>query len=147
VTPTIVDNLEAYAAVAGVYLLGWTDLTLPDSARAGFARKANEACRTLREFARVFRIGRPRALLLTGRESEISGDRPAALKATIKSLAIALRLGMPYEEALARRQLARLLPNADLRKSHEIKQALDLFSRLASKGEFEATTQWAHRLS
>ena len=84
---------------------------------------------------------------LTGRELEISGNCPAALKATIKSLAIALRLGMPYEEALARRQLARLLPNADLRKSDEIKQALDLFSRLASQGEFAATAQWANRLS
>jgi predicted ATPase/class 3 adenylate cyclase len=147
VTPTIVYNLEAYAAVAGVYLLGWTDPTQPDSVRAGFARKANEACRTLRGFAWVFRIGRPRALLLTGRQLEISGNSRAALKATIKSLATALRLGMPYEEALARRQLARLLPNADLRKSDEIKQALDLFSRLASQGEFAATAQWANRLS
>jgi hypothetical protein len=89
----------------------------------------------LRGFARVFRIGRPRALLLTGRELEISGGTQTALRATNKSLACALRLGMPYEEALARRQLGKLLPAADPQKSHQLKQALALFSRLGSQGE------------
>ena len=64
VTPTIVYNLEAYAAVAEVYLLGWADPALPNAKRTDLGRKANEACRNLRGFARVFRIGRPRALLL-----------------------------------------------------------------------------------
>jgi class 3 adenylate cyclase len=146
VTPTIVYNLEAYAAVAGVYLLGWADLTRPESARTEFARKAQDACRTLRGFAWIFRVGRPRAFLLTGREFEISGDRQAALKATAKSLSTATRLGMPYEEALARRQLARLLPATDARKSDELRQALHLFSRLASQGEFETTSQLANQL-
>ena len=86
-------------------------------------------------------------MLLTGREFEISGDRPAALQATIKSLAGAVRLGMPYEEALAHRQLARLLPVADPRKSDELKKALDSFSRLASQGEYEATSKLANLLS
>jgi class 3 adenylate cyclase/tetratricopeptide (TPR) repeat protein len=130
VTPTIVYNLEAYAAVAEVYLLSWADPGLPEAKRTDLGRKANEACRNLRVFARVFRIGRPRALLLTGREFEICGDRQAALRATNKSLACALRLGMPYEEALGRRQLAKLLPAADPQKSHQLKQALALFSRL-----------------
>jgi TPR repeat protein len=147
VTPTIVYNLEAYAAVVGVYLLGWAGPALLESARAGFAGKVNKACQNLRAFARVFRIGRPRALLLTGREFEISGDHSAALQATIKSLASAVRLGMPYEEALARRQLAQLLPAADPRKSDELKKALDWFSRLASQGEYEATSQLANQLS
>jgi class 3 adenylate cyclase len=146
VTPTIVYNLEAYAAVAGVYLHAWTDLNLSESMQVGFARKANDACRALRGFAWVFRIGRPRALLLTGRELEISGDRPAAVKATIKSLATSMRLGMPYEEALARRQLARLLPDADPRKSDELKQALGLFARLATEGEFQATSRLVNQL-
>jgi class 3 adenylate cyclase len=135
VTPTIVYNLEAYAAVAEVYLLGWADPGLPDAKRTDLGRKANEACRNLRGFAKVFRIGRPRALLLTGRELEISGDPQAALRATNKSLACALRLGMPYEEALGRRQLAKLLPAADPRRSHELKQAFTLFSRLGSLRE------------
>ncbi len=133
VTPTIVYNLEAYAAVVEVYLLGWTDPALPDAKRTDLGRKANEACRNLRGFARVFRIGRPRALLLTGCEFEISGDRQAAMRATNKSLACALRLGMPYEEALGRRQLAKLLPTADPQKSHQLKQALALFSRLGAR--------------
>jgi class 3 adenylate cyclase len=113
VTPTIVYNLEAYAAVAEVYLLGWADPALPEAKRADLGKKANEACRNLRGFARVFRIGRPRALLLTAREFEISGNLQAALRATKKSLACAIRLGMPYEEALGRRQLAQLLPATD----------------------------------
>jgi class 3 adenylate cyclase/tetratricopeptide (TPR) repeat protein len=133
VTPTIVYNLEAYAAVVEVYQLGWTDPDLPDAKRTDLGRKAREACRNLRGFARVFRIGRPRALLLTGWEAEISGDRQAAMRATNKSLACALRLGMPYEEALGRRQLAKLLPTADPQKSHQLKQALALFSRLGAR--------------
>ena len=108
VTPTIVYNLEAYAAVAEVYLLGWADPALPEAKRSDLRKKATEACRNLRGFARVFRIGRPRALLLTARELEAIGDHPAARRVTNKSLARAIRLGMPYEEALGRRQLAAL---------------------------------------
>ncbi len=147
VTPTIVYNLEAYAAVAGVYLLGWSDPALPEPTRAGFARKVNEACRNLRGFARVFRIGRPRALLLSGRELEISGHREAALQATIKSVTSATKLGMPYEEALAHLQLARLLPVTEMRKTDELKKALDLFSRLAMHGEIEAAWELENQLS
>jgi hypothetical protein len=141
VTPTIVYNLEAYAAVAGVYLFGCTNPTLPKSAQSILTRKVNEACRNLRGFARIFRIGRPRAFLLTGREFELSGHRSAALQATIKSLASATKLGMPYEKAIAHRQLARLLPPADPRKSDELQKALDIFSHLALQGELEETAR------
>jgi predicted ATPase/class 3 adenylate cyclase len=139
VSPTIVYNLEAYAAVTEVFLDAWRLAPMDDPLRASMAARAREACAATRNFAKVFRIGRARALLLIGAERELSGDPGRAVILTRHAVATAVRLRMPYEEALARRQLARLLPEEDASRDTEIKKARDLFSRLAAKYDLLAT--------
>ncbi len=138
VTPTIVYNLEAYAAVTDVYLKAWRLSAESDPARAGFMARAREACEGARRFAKIFRIGSARALLLTGVERELSGDLREAIRLSREGLATAARLDMPYERALAHRQLARLLPRDDQTRAGELAQARELFAGLAAKYDLAA---------
>jgi hypothetical protein len=134
VTPTIVYNLESYAAVAEVYFTGWAG----DSS-AAFAERAKQAAACVRDFGRVFKIGSSRAELVTARESELSRDLSTAVKLTRRGLSTAIKLEMPYEEALARRQFARLLPEGDQRRESELEKALALFRKVAATYDIKAT--------
>lgn len=138
VTPTIVYNLESYAAVAEVYFTGWANEG-STPAGASFAERAKQAAACVRNFGRVFKIGSSRAELVTARESELAGETAAAIKLTRRGLAGAIDLGMPYEEALARRQFARLLPAGDQRRESELEQALALFRKVAAAYDIKAT--------
>lgn len=138
VTPTIVYNLEAYAAVAEIYLKGWRLSPEGDPTRADFMAKAKEACSCTRRFAKIFRIGHARALLLTGVEYELAGDMAQAVRLSREGLAAAIQLDMPYEEALAHRQLARLLPDGDRSRDGELARARELFGKMAAKYDLGA---------
>ena len=101
--PTAHYLLEGYAGVAEVYLSLWEiGQDCRDTRRA-----ARRACRALRRFARVFRIGRPRARLWQGRLAQLSGRPGRAQAAWRASLAAAERLGMRFEAALAHAELGR----------------------------------------
>lgn len=89
VSPTIVYNMEAYGAVAEVYLAGWANEALPAAERAVLRDRAREAARCVRGFSRVFRIGVPRSFLVTAREEELQGNSRRACRLTVKSLAAA----------------------------------------------------------
>lgn len=137
VTPTLVYNLEAYAAVADVYLTGCS--LNRAGARNEFAVKAKQAGECLRGFARVFRVARPRSKLISGRAKQLAGNIEAALRESRESLQLAKQLGMPYEEALAHRQIAALLPARDGRRASEVEQALELFERLSTRYDLGLT--------
>jgi class 3 adenylate cyclase len=137
VTPTLVYNLEAYAAIADVYL---TCSGLDrEKARNDFTMRAKQAGDCLRRFARVFRVARPRAKLISGREKLLAGDVKAALQESRESLQLAKQLEMPYEQALAHRQIAELLPESDARRSDELDHAQQLFERLSTRYDLGLT--------
>jgi tetratricopeptide (TPR) repeat protein len=144
VTPTLVYNLEAYAAVADVYLTGCS--FDQEGARNDFAVKAKQAGECLRGFARVFRVARPRSKLISGREKQLAGNVEAALRESRESLQLAKQLDMPYEQALAHRQIAALLPARDARRSNELEQALHLFERLSTRYDLGLTAALKARL-
>jgi tetratricopeptide (TPR) repeat protein len=139
VSPTIVYNLDAYAAVAWVFLDAWKLARPDDPAREGLAAKARQACAAVRHFAKIFRIGRARALLVIATERELSGDHRRAVSLTRHAAAAATRLQMPYDQALAHRQLAQLLPKADKTRDAERAKARELFSALAAHYDLHAT--------
>jgi tetratricopeptide (TPR) repeat protein len=141
VTPTIVYNLEAYAAVADVYLESWRLTPADDPAREAVADKARQACECVGRFAKIFRIGQARYLLVSGVERELSADAGKAVRLAREGLAMATQLQMPYEEALAHRLLARLLPPNDRSKADAHDKAMNLFSRLAAKYDLNATVE------
>ena len=76
------------------------------------------------------------ALVVLGRPAEKSAAMAAQLDKRARQLAATK--GRTYEEALAHRQIARLLPAGDRSRDGELSKARDLFSRLAAKYDLGA---------
>jgi class 3 adenylate cyclase len=143
VTPTVVYNLEAYAAVAEIYLAAWEQ----DQAvgQATFSTRARQALDALHRFARVFRIASPRARIIYSRWHRLNADINAALRSAQAGLRLAQQLQMPYEQALAHREIASLLPAQDSRRTQEVDAALALFEQLRTRYDLSLTTALKQR--
>ncbi len=139
--PTIVYNLEAYAGATETLLTAWQQaMKSGNSAKIERAQRlARDACHELRRYARVFPIAIPRYLLLLGRMEKLSGDTAAALRCTRWGLKAASRLGMPYEEALAKWQLSQWLDASDAARRMLLEEADTLFTRLNASYESRQT--------
>jgi tetratricopeptide (TPR) repeat protein len=138
VTPTLVYNLEAYAAVAEIYLASWEqDQT---AGQATFSTRARQAVGALLRFARVFRIASPRARIISSRWHRLNADANSALRSAQAGLRLAEELQMPYEQALAHREIAAVLPAQDRRRSQEVDAALVLFEKLRTRYDLGLTT-------
>jgi class 3 adenylate cyclase/tetratricopeptide (TPR) repeat protein len=121
-SPTAHYLLEGYAGVAEVWLSLWGS----GDGSAEVRRAARTACAALRKFARVFPIGKPRALLWTGLYEWQSG-RPARARADWeKSLAAAQRLDMLFEQALAHSELGRHAVDSDREAARHLARAREL---------------------
>jgi hypothetical protein len=98
-TPTTFFTLDAYAGIAEVYLTLWAggDQSLKKNAR--------QAVRRLHGFARVFPFGRPAAWLYQGMWEWGNGRAAKSIHAWEKSIHLAQKLNMPYEEGLAEERL------------------------------------------
>jgi tetratricopeptide (TPR) repeat protein len=93
---------DLYAMSAEVALALWLDHHGRGESDAGpWRAMADEAVGHLGRFARVFPIGRPRALLHRGLIAWTDGRAPRARRDWRAALAAAERLQMPYEQALA----------------------------------------------
>lgn len=77
--------------------------------------RIESSLRLLRTYGRGLYIARPQALVIESRIAALRGQRSAALRYAQKGLELAVRLRMPYEQALAHDQLSRLLQRAPLR--------------------------------
>jgi len=112
--PTIVYNLEAYAAPAEVFVTMWQRelrKAVPDAASAAtWKTLADGACIQLRRFARIFRIAAPRYFLWRGLSHHLAGRPGPGRRHLRRSTDIARRLEMPYEEALTAMHRSFLLP-------------------------------------
>lgn len=105
--PTAAFALEGYAGAAETWLR--IGAASPDPASAAEARGyARQSLRALQQFARLFPVGRPRAALCQGLFEESSGRPRRAEAAFTRSGDAARRLAMPYEIALASREIERL---------------------------------------
>jgi hypothetical protein len=125
---------ELYATTAEAAIALWHASRQPGAGdQAGARAAAGQALRCLRRYAQVFPVGQPRALLCQGSLAWV-GERPApARKAWRRSLALAERLGMPYDQLLAHQQLGRHGDPSE-RRAH-LDQARRLFARLGIGGE------------
>jgi hypothetical protein len=84
----------------------------------------------LRKYARAFPAGQPRAWLWYGLYTWLSGQPAKAQRAWQKSLVLAERLAMPYEQGLARYEIGRHLPlNNPVRQVH-LARAAEIFSQI-----------------
>lgn len=129
--PSSYGVLSGYANPAEVYLSLW-EAGYP---QPGLDRLARKACKVAHSFARVFPIGRPRALLWDGLHHWLAGKPARATRAWQASLAAAARLEMPYDEGLAHYELGRHLPDADPGREEHLARACEIFERLGAAYE------------
>jgi tetratricopeptide (TPR) repeat protein len=99
---------ELYATTAEAAIAVWQASRQGDIGDQPTLRAAAEqAVRALRRYAKAFPIGRPRVLLCQGLLAWVDEQPTRARKAWRRSLAVAERLGMRYDEMLAHHLLGR----------------------------------------
>ena len=114
--------LDGYAANA----LGW--LHLLEQKRATPAQAA-EACKLMSDYAKIYPIGQPRALIFEGWRLFLIGDSERAIRSVSAGLHRASALGMPYDEGIANFYLGRLQPS---QRAHYFAQAREIFARIGA---------------
>jgi len=131
--PVAVYTFEGYAGAAEALLemLERPDPSVP-AAPALLAQTTAEAVRALASYARVFPIARPRAHLCRGILDAVGGRGKEAVATLRKGLAIAVKLGMPYEEAKLLCELAKRLPPGRPERAGLLDRAIERFERLGT---------------
>jgi len=135
-------TLRSVAGLAEVWLILW------EGARGGseagtLRRRARAACRALRRFSWVFPIGRPRDWLCRGRYRLLAGNPRGAVRAWSRAIAVAERLGMPYEAGLAQLELGARPGAPDGARAEHCQRAATIFASLGAAADLER----ARRLS
>ncbi|MFB2972384.1 AAA family ATPase [Aerosakkonema sp. BLCC-F183] len=124
--------IEGYAGVAQVYLALWENSCsrgAKDELKA-LKESACRACKALNKFARAFPIAQPRGWLCQGLYDWLTGHHARARSSWHKSLAVAEKLAMPYEQGLAHYEIGRHATGFDRQK--HLKSASELFTRLGA---------------
>ena len=104
--PAALYGLGGYSALAEVYLALWAAHPRTDPiGRAEVAAQAKRACRSLAQFALIFPVAWPAALIWSGRQAQLEGRAWLARWRLHQARTIAQRQAMPGYVALAERLL------------------------------------------
>lgn len=126
--PTSLATYEGHIGAAETYLKLWE----ADTETQQWSAPARITCTVMRQFAKVFPFGRPRALLYDGLYQFLSGKPPEAFRLWQKSVFEAGQLNMPYEAGLAHYEIGRHLPLTDPNRQHHLQSANQFFTRLGA---------------
>ncbi len=124
--PATLYVLGGYSAIAEVYL--GVLAVRPSEDRASLRAAARAVCAGLQGYALIFPAARPVALSWEGLRLELAGRHAAARRRWARAAALAVRLGMPYDEARARYLLGRHTVGEESRR--QLARAAALFERL-----------------
>jgi class 3 adenylate cyclase/tetratricopeptide (TPR) repeat protein len=129
--PVAVSIFEGYAGVAEVYLALWA---AGDRSSAGPAQRA---CAALGKYARALPIARPRAWLCEGLAAHQAGRRRHAAALWRKSLTLAERMALPYEQARTLWVIGRSLPTALQARRAHLARAAEIFETIGAAYELD----------
>jgi tetratricopeptide (TPR) repeat protein len=128
--PVAVSILEGYAGVTEVYLSLWA---AGDRSAMG---PAHQACAAFRRYARALPIARPRAWLFWGLAADLTGRQRRAAAAWRKSLALAERMALPYEQGRTLYEIGRRHTPAGLRARQALlARAAEIFEDIGAAYE------------
>jgi class 3 adenylate cyclase/tetratricopeptide (TPR) repeat protein len=135
-TPTLFSVFEGYAAPPAVFLrlwqLGPEFPPTPDALTFSLQdcqREAKRALKDLRQYARLFPIGQPRAALCQGIYAWLTGHPEKAFRHWEQGLETAKRLGLPWEEGRLHYEMGLRLPRAADRQNH-LRAAEQIFTQI-----------------
>jgi hypothetical protein len=126
--PAAFHCIHGYAAACEVLLSAWEE-SRDARDREELARKAREACSALRRYARIFPLGRPDALRLSGVADWLAGRERRARRRWERAIAEAQRLDLPLHEGWARLEMRRL-PRGEPDRARQLVRAEEIFARL-----------------
>ncbi len=128
--PIVSYTLEGYSGAAAGFLGLWERSDVHE--RPKYAKLAWTAVRELRNIARVFPVGRPRAYLCLGGAYLMNGRKHRAFAAWTKSLNAAESLKMPFERGLALYEMGRHSDPHDPRARELLIRAKEIFDGLSA---------------
>ncbi|MEM7032893.1 MAG: AAA family ATPase [Chloroflexota bacterium] len=129
--PTPLSAFVDYIGVAMVSLTLWEQSINQSSANEQvFAKLAQPAARSLQMYTWLFPVGQTRVWQILGQFYWLSNKPEKAQKAWRKSLALAEKMKMPYEQATVHYQIGRHLAADDPKRSFHLAQAEMLYSEL-----------------
>jgi hypothetical protein len=147
-SPTGFGIIHGYNNVAEVFLALWEAETIldltgknPKSKIQNLKWSAWQTCQALRKYARAFPAGQPRAWLWYGLYIWLSGQPAKAQRAWQKSLVLAERLAMPYEQGLARYEIGRHLALDDPARRVHLARAAEIFSQISAAYDLSRAQQ------
>ena len=123
----IAPSFDSYSNVAYIYLVLWERSESP-RVRSEMKSFARQACHALNQFAQIHPIGKSRSLLWQGLYDWLDGKPQSAQKNWQKSLVEAQKLSMPYDEALAYREIGLHATGAE--RETNLARANEIFERL-----------------
>jgi hypothetical protein len=91
---------------------------------------AQASLQRLKSYAKLYRIGQPRYLLMEGLFQWLNGQPSQAMKHWHAALKLAQEIGLPYDEAAVSQELARHLPQDDPQKAILERQAQKILTGL-----------------
>jgi tetratricopeptide (TPR) repeat protein len=133
--PTVFSTVAGYVGTAEVYLAEWERARNEGSDVRPFRRAARSVILALSILALNIPIGRPYYHRIRGRELRIAGADRSARSAFTRALDWAERLAMPYEEALARAELAALAPAGSPARHEDQRRAETMFAEMQCAGD------------
>ena len=143
--PTVFSTLSGYAGVAEVYLARWERELLAHGPRARSTLSARRAARRavfdLLMLALSVPIGWPCYQRIRGEAQRLDGKQRAAARAFQRALLSARQLGMPYDEALAHLDLARIAPAHSSTRAEHAARAEQMLKQLACPLDLERARQ------
>jgi class 3 adenylate cyclase/tetratricopeptide (TPR) repeat protein len=140
ISPTVYSLDIGFAAAAEVYFELWEHtLHAPDGRLDPVVLKssAQRAIKLLRAFRTVFPIGQPYLAYYQGWHEALTGKSRAAMRTWQKGLESALKLNLPYEEALIRLKLAHSGEDSNRKKEH-LARAIQIFETMGAARELES---------
>ncbi len=130
---------HALAAVAETYLLLWSQAKPRSPEATALRAKAAIGCLAMRRFGGAFPFGRPQALLWDGVFEQQAGRPAKAAQLWQQCIATCDKLNMPWESALAKRELGRQLPKHDPQRNVWLDRAIVELETLGSRWDLDLT--------
>ena len=123
---------HSLAAVAETYLMLLEGANPKKARHAELKKKAAVGCLAMRRFGGAFPFGKPQALLWDGLLLQLSGKHADAQAMWQQCATIADKQRMPWEAALARREMGRFTTIEDPRRNQLLDQAVEQLELLGA---------------
>ncbi len=134
---------QSHAALAETYLGLRERARASAREQAELAKASRRACKAMRRFGSTFPFGKPHGLLWTGLCQWLDGRHDVAQATWARCLAVSEASGMPYERALALREIGRHMPPGSAEHHDHLRRACSMLDAMGAEWDLDqARAAW-----